>query len=110
VLPPQYYPTLPLSCWDCAFVPLDLPNNPAAVEPYLNDLNEELLNRLQRSGEAFISNAVAEGKYLLRACIVNFRTTFSDVEALPEIVIRLGRKVDSEIRPGSLKPGNSGSI
>jgi aromatic-L-amino-acid/L-tryptophan decarboxylase len=85
------------------FVPPDLPNDPGAVEPYLNDLNEELLNRLQGSGEAFVSNAVVEGKYLLRACIVNFRTTLSDVEALPEIVIRLGRKLDSEIRPRSLQ-------
>ena len=50
-------------------------------------------------------NAVIEGKYLLRACIVNFRTTLSDVEALPEIVIRLGRELDSEMRPKSLQSG-----
>lgn len=84
------------------FVPLKLPDDKAAVETYLNKLNEELLNHLQKSGEAFVSNAVIEGKYLLRACIVNFRTALSDVEALPEIVIRLGRKLDSEIRPKSL--------
>lgn len=29
----------------------------------MNDLNEELINRLQRSGEAFVSNAVVQGKY-----------------------------------------------
>ena len=80
-----------------------MPNDPTTVEAYLNKLNEELLNDLQKGGEAFISNAVVEGKYLLRACIVNFRTTLPDVEALPEIVIRLGRALDSEIRPKSLK-------
>jgi glutamate/tyrosine decarboxylase-like PLP-dependent enzyme len=80
-----------------------MPNDLTAVEAYLNKLNEELLNRLQESGEAFISNAAIEGKYLLRACIVNFRTTMSDVEALPEIVIRLGKKLDSEIRPKNLQ-------
>ena len=94
-----------LSITTFRFVPRDLPNDPKTVEPYLNDLNEELLNCLQRSGEAFVSNAVVEGKYVLRACIVNFRTTLSDVEALPEIVLRLGRNLDSEIRPGSLRSG-----
>ena len=94
-----------LSITTFRFVPSDLPSDPTAVEPYLNDLNEELLNRLQRSGEAFVSDAVVEGKYLLRVCIVNFRTTLSDVEALPEIVVRLGGKLDSEIRPGSLRRG-----
>ncbi len=92
-----------LSITTFRFVPLGLSGDPAAVESYLNDLNEELLNRLQRSGEAFVSNAVVDGKYLLRVCIVNFRTTLSDVEALPEIVVRLGRKLDSEIRPASLQ-------
>jgi len=93
-----------LSITTFRFVPLDLPHDPIGVEAYLNKLNEELLNGLQKGGEAFISNAVVEDKYLLRACIVNFRTTLSDVEALPEIVIRLGRRLDSEIRPQSLQP------
>jgi glutamate/tyrosine decarboxylase-like PLP-dependent enzyme len=91
-----------LSITTFRFVLSDLSYTLSAVEDYLNKLNEELLNRLQKSGEAIISNAVFNGKYLLRACIVNFRTTLSDVEALPEIVIRLGRELDSEIRPESL--------
>ncbi|MFH2038554.1 MAG: aspartate aminotransferase family protein [Chloroflexota bacterium] len=90
-----------LSITTFRFIPLDLISLQADSDSYLNKLNEELLNRLQKSGEAFISNAMVDGKYLLRACIVNFRTTLSDVEALPEIVIRLGRKLDSEIRPKS---------
>ncbi|MFN8490688.1 MAG: aminotransferase class V-fold PLP-dependent enzyme [Caldilineaceae bacterium] len=88
-----------LSITTFRFVPLDLPNDPPAVAAYLNKLNEELLNRLQKSGEAFVSNAVVEGNYLLRACIVNFHTTLADVAALPELVLRLGRAVDAEIRP-----------
>ena len=43
------------------------------------------------AGEAFVSNAVVGGRYALRACITNFRTTAADVEALPEIVRRHGR-------------------
>jgi aromatic-L-amino-acid/L-tryptophan decarboxylase len=92
-----------LSITTFRFVPLGLSDDPKVVESYLNALNEELINRLQRSGEAFVSNAVIDGKYLLRACIVNFRTTLADVEALPEIVIRLGRQLDSEMRPKALR-------
>jgi glutamate/tyrosine decarboxylase-like PLP-dependent enzyme len=69
------------------------------VERHLDALNRELLDRLQRGGEAFVSNAVVDGRYVLRACIVNFHTTRTDVEALPEIVARVGRTVDAELRP-----------
>jgi len=95
--------TQSLSITTFRFVPLGLPDDPTVVETYLNALNEELQKRLQASGEAFVSNAVIGGRYLLRACIVNFRTTLSDVEALPEIVTRLGRQIDSEMRPESLQ-------
>jgi aromatic-L-amino-acid/L-tryptophan decarboxylase len=70
----------------------------AATDAYLNELNEALLERIQRSGEAFVSNAVVRGRYLLRACIVNFNTHEADVDALPAIVARLGREVDTELR------------
>jgi glutamate/tyrosine decarboxylase-like PLP-dependent enzyme len=72
------------------------------VETYLNRLNEELLNRLEKSGEAFLSKAMLGGKFALRLCIVNFRTSLEDIEALPEIVVRLGRQVDQDLRPGTL--------
>lgn len=68
-----------------------------AVETYLNTLNEALLERIQSSGEAFVSNAVIRGRYVLRACIVNFNTTLADVRALPEIVTRLGRETMAEL-------------
>ena len=70
------------------------------VEQHLDALNRTLLDRLQRSGEAFVSNAVVGGRYMLRACIVNFHTSAADVTALPEIVTRLGRQVDAELRQG----------
>jgi aromatic-L-amino-acid decarboxylase len=61
------------------------------TEASLNKLNEELLARLEKSGRAFLSNAVIAGKFAMRACIVNFRTTDADIEALPEIIASLGR-------------------
>jgi glutamate/tyrosine decarboxylase-like PLP-dependent enzyme len=87
-----------LSITTFRYVPPDLTPGSEQVEAYLNQLNAELLLRLQRSGEAFLSNAVVRGTFLLRACIVNFRTTLEDIEALPGIVIRIGREVDAAIR------------
>ena len=97
--------TQSLSITTFRFVPLNLTGDAADVEEYLNKLNEGLLKSLEKGGEAFISNALVDGKFLLRVCIVNFRTTLADIEALPTLVIRIGRKHDSEIRPKSLQSG-----
>ncbi len=90
-----------LSITTFRYVPQDLRQRvgEAAAEEYLNRLNRELLDRLQKDGEAFVSNAVVRGRYALRACIVNFNTTVADVDALPEIVARSGRRIDDELRP-----------
>jgi glutamate/tyrosine decarboxylase-like PLP-dependent enzyme len=92
-----------LSITTFRYVPSDLKSGAEKIEDYLNQLNTELLTRLQNSGEAYISNAVIDGKFCLRACIVNFRTSLADIEALPEIVSRIGREVDAELRPDGLK-------
>jgi len=91
-----------LSITTFRYIPSDLKSGSEKIEEYLNQLNTELLTRLQNSGEAYISNAVIDGKFALRACIVNFRTSLADMEALPEIVLRIGRKVDTELRPEGL--------
>lgn len=80
-------------------MPEDLVPGSAPVEDYLNDLNRQLLTVLQKGGELFVSNAVLDGKYLLRACVVNFRTTIDDIDALPKIIVREGRAVDVRLRP-----------
>jgi glutamate/tyrosine decarboxylase-like PLP-dependent enzyme len=71
-----------------------------AVERHLDTLNRQLLDRLQRGGEIFVSNAVIADRYVLRACIVNFHTTQADVEATVEIAVRVGREVNAEGIPG----------
>ena len=95
--------TQSLSITTFRYVPSDLKTGDEKTEEYLNQLNTELLTRLQNSGEAYISNAVIDGKFTLRACIVNFRTSLDDIESLPEIVLRIGREVDKELRPEGLK-------
>ncbi len=66
-------------------------------QEYLNKLNQSLLNRLQSGGEVFPSNAVLDGNFLLRVCIVNFRTKLHDLEILPEIVIKEGRIIHEQM-------------
>jgi len=91
--------TLGLSIATFRYVPRDLRGSGTA-ESYLNALNEALLARLKTGGDLFVTNAVVDGRFLLRACIVNFRTTDADVAAIPDIVAATGRAVDAELRPG----------
>ena len=85
-----------LSITTFRYVPSDLTGERAGREAYLNQLNEALLTELQGGGVAFVSNAVVEEKYLLRSCIVNFRTTSQDVAEIPAIIARHGAQVHRE--------------
>jgi hypothetical protein len=87
------------------FVPTDLrgkDEDDENVRNYLNRLNEELLTELQRGGQVYLSNAVLSGRFVLRACIVNFRTQESDVRAIPGIIADSGKEVDAALRSSPL--------
>jgi aromatic-L-amino-acid/L-tryptophan decarboxylase len=47
---------------------------------------------VERSGEAFLSHAMVGDTFALRACVVNFRTSVGDIEALPPVLARLGKE------------------
>jgi len=93
--------TQELSITTFRYVPRDLRGTvgDSATERHLDAINRELLDRLQRGGEVFLSNAVIAGRYLLRACIVNFHTAESDIDAVPGIVARVGHEVEATLRP-----------
>ncbi|HEX5151326.1 MAG TPA: pyridoxal-dependent decarboxylase [Parafilimonas sp.] len=86
-----------LSITTFRFVPLHY-SDTENQEAYLNQLNEKLLNKLQHAGEVFLSNALINGKYCLRCCIVNFRTSEKDIKEVIEIVVREGRKMHDHLR------------
>ena len=90
--------TQDLSITTFRYIPPDLRERRADSAEYLDTLNRALLDALQRGGETFVSNAVIAGRYVLRACIVNFHTTLADVQAVPDIVARTGREVDRGLR------------
>jgi aromatic-L-amino-acid/L-tryptophan decarboxylase len=53
----------------------------------LGALNQAILTRVIRRGRVYISNATIHGKFALRACIVNHRTTDDDVNAVVQEVL-----------------------
>jgi glutamate/tyrosine decarboxylase-like PLP-dependent enzyme len=55
-------------------------------EPALDAHNERILQALQRDGRVYLSNATIDGRFALRACITNFRTTRADVERVLTVV------------------------
>lgn len=81
-----------LSITTFRYKPEDMEDN-----EYLNLINKKLLNRLQSGGEVFLSNAIVNARYCLRVCIVNFRTTYSDIEFLIKIVLRERKKIQQEL-------------
>ncbi len=90
--------TLGLSIVTFRYVPEEYRNrtDDPSAEAYLNELNQTLQAQLEVSGELFVSNAVIEDRYLLRICIVNFRTSSKDIREIPGIVSRHGRQVHTE--------------
>ena len=70
-------------------------------QEYLNKLNQSLLDRLQTGGEVFPSNAVLNGNFLLRICIVNFRTRLRDLETLLDVVTKQGKLIHEQMQKGA---------
>ncbi|NCT18934.1 MAG: aspartate aminotransferase family protein [Flavobacteriaceae bacterium CG2_30_34_30] len=87
-----------LSITTFRYIPANCKKDLEKKESYLNKLNEEIVNKLQIGGEVFLSNAIVNDKYCLRACIVNFRTSINDIKEIIEIVVRVGRKVHLELK------------
>lgn len=64
----------------------------ARLNEQLDELNARIMHRVQRAGRAYISNATLRGRYALRACITNFRTTSEDIIETLNIVREAARK------------------
>ena len=87
-------PSLSIACF--RFVPRELRGD-ASAERYLNRLNEALMMELQLGGRVFPSNAVIDGRFALRACIVNYRTEAEHLDALIDETIAAGRALHARL-------------
>ena len=54
------------------------------------------MKSIVRRGRIYISNALLEGKFCLRACIVNHRTTDADIAAVVPEVLAAARELLSQ--------------
>lgn len=66
------------------------------VPPGADDLdahNLRLAREMQRDGRVFLAPASVDGRACLRACFVNFRTTFEEVALVPSVARELGRRL-----------------
>jgi aromatic-L-amino-acid/L-tryptophan decarboxylase len=62
-----------------------------ASEEERNRFNLALLKRVVARGSVYLSNAMLEGKFCLRACVVNHLTTEADIDAVvPEVLAAAG--------------------
>jgi len=63
-------------------------------EPELNRFNTRLLKRVIARGRIYLSNATLWGRFCLRACIVNHRTTDSDIDTVVPEVLESARELE----------------
>ena len=64
-----------------------------------NEVNRKILDRVIRRGRVYLSNALLDGKFALRACIVNHRSTEEDVRWIASEVLAAAEEIRSN--PGS---------
>jgi glutamate/tyrosine decarboxylase-like PLP-dependent enzyme len=60
----------------------------------LDAFNERLLVELQRDGSSYLSNARLGGRFSLRGCVMNYRTTSRDMEILLDDLRRVAQKAE----------------
>jgi aromatic-L-amino-acid/L-tryptophan decarboxylase len=62
-------------------------------EDELNRLNKRVMEMVQAGGDAFLSSALLNGRFALRACVLHYATTPEDVAALISVVRRTGESI-----------------
>jgi glutamate/tyrosine decarboxylase-like PLP-dependent enzyme len=58
-----------------------------------DEFNRRLMVEVQRDGDSYLSNATINGRFALRACVVNFRTEPADVERLLASIRRVRARI-----------------
>ena len=63
----------------------------------IDDFNERLLIALQRDGSSYLSNTTLGGRFALRGCVLNYRTTLRDMEILLEDLRRVAKTLPTSV-------------
>ena len=83
------------------------PRSAALDDTATDRINRALLEAIQLRGEVFLSSTTIEGRYWLRACIVNHRADASDIDALLRAVRAEG---DQTVYCGPPEPSMGGPV
>ena len=75
-------PTLSICCFRYVRPELD--------DPQLDVLNDEIVRRLHRDGRWVPSATCVHGKFAIRPCYINPRTTEAEVDGLVDAVVEIG--------------------
>jgi len=77
---------IPFSTLVFRFIPPPLKGPNPQNESEINGLNEKLLERVNETGQVFLSHTKLRGKYCLRLTIGNLKTTWEDVKMAWDII------------------------
>jgi glutamate/tyrosine decarboxylase-like PLP-dependent enzyme len=83
-----------LSIFCFRYVPAQLRNQtPETIDAF----NERLLVALQRDGSSYLSNTTLGGRFALRGCVLNYRTTPRDMEILLDDLRRVAKSLPTSV-------------
>ena len=71
------------------------PSEREGIEQQLDAHNERLLLALQHDGSSYLSNARLRGRFSLRGCVLNYRTTRYDMEILLDDLRRVATRLET---------------
>src|SRR5215468_5680684 len=83
-----------LSIFCFRHVPAQLRNKSPKV---IDAFNERLLVALQRDGSSYLSNATLGGRFALRGCVLNYRTTLRDMKILLDDLRRVAKSLPTSV-------------
>jgi len=63
----------------------------------IDDFNERLLIALQRDGSSYLSNTTLGGRFALRGCVLNYRTTLRDMKILLDDLRRVAKTLPTSV-------------
>ena len=74
-----------------------VPSGAKLSDAELDKLNERIMELVQKGGRAYLSNATVKGRFALRACITNFRTTKADIDETIAVIREMGANAYNEL-------------
>jgi glutamate/tyrosine decarboxylase-like PLP-dependent enzyme len=88
-------PRLSICCFRYVPPRLQSAGDNAVLSTELDQLNNRIMLAVQRGGRAYVSSATLQGRFALRACITNYRTTRADIDETLVIIREAAREFQS---------------